>query len=124
MTQYKRELGVSFLAPFDPLVWDRRRFEHFWGWAYRFEAYTPKAKRLRGYYAMPLLWGEAVVGWANVGMVKGDLNVELGFVEKRPREKDFGLELDAEIARMKAFLDLKNSNDHLELHTPKNSPVP
>ena len=46
---------VRFLAPFDPLVWDRRRFEHFWGWAYRFEAYTPAAKRVRGYYAMPLL---------------------------------------------------------------------
>ena len=36
---------VRFLAPFDPLVWDRRRFEHFWGWEYRFEAYTPPAKR-------------------------------------------------------------------------------
>src|SRR6185295_10041372 len=105
------ERSVRFLAPFDPLVWDRRRFEHFWGWPYRFEAYTPKAKRLRGYYAMPRLWVDAVVGWANVGIVKGDLQVELGFVEKRPREKDFGLELDAEIARLKDFLDLKNPND-------------
>ena len=32
------EEAVRFLAPFDPLVWDRLRFEHFWGWAYRFEA--------------------------------------------------------------------------------------
>ena len=32
---------VRFLAPFDPVVWDRRRFEHLWGWPYRFEAYTP-----------------------------------------------------------------------------------
>ena len=30
--------GVKLLAPFDPIVWDRRRFEHLWGWAYRFEA--------------------------------------------------------------------------------------
>ena len=36
---------VRLLAPFDPVVWDRRRFEHFWGWAYRFEAYTPAPKR-------------------------------------------------------------------------------
>lgn len=118
-TQNNAQRAVRFLAPFDPLVWDRRRFEHFWGWPYRFEAYTPKAKRLRGYYAMPLLWGEAVVGWANVGVVKGDLKVVLGFVEKRPREKDFSLELDAEIARLKVFLDLKNPNDHLELQTMK-----
>ncbi len=44
---------VRLLAPFDPVVWDRRRFEIFWGWAYRFEAYTPAAKRVRGYYALP-----------------------------------------------------------------------
>jgi len=47
---------VRLLAPFDPVVWDRRRFEMFWAWAYRFEAYTPAAKRVRGYYALPLLW--------------------------------------------------------------------
>src|SRR5262249_56321164 len=35
---------VRLLAPFDPVVWDRRRFEWLWGWAYRFEAYTPVAK--------------------------------------------------------------------------------
>ena len=39
---------VRLLAPFDPLVWDRRRFEHLWGWEYRFEAYTPIAKRQFG----------------------------------------------------------------------------
>ena len=52
--------------PFDPIVWDRRRFEHLWGWAYRFEAYTPEAKRQFGYYAMPLLWGDRVIGWVNL----------------------------------------------------------
>ena len=55
---------VRLLAPFDPLVWDRERFEHLWGWRYRFEAYTPRAERVRGYYAMPLLWRDQVVGWA------------------------------------------------------------
>jgi hypothetical protein len=42
-------------------------------------------------------------------VVKGGLNVELGFVEKRPQEKLFDLELDDEIARMKAFLVLKDA---------------
>ena len=51
---------VRLLAPFDPVVWDRRRFELFWGWAYRFEAYTPVAKRKLGYYALPLLWRDRV----------------------------------------------------------------
>src|SRR5437660_10421687 len=56
---------VRFLAPFDPIVWDRQRFEHLWGWPYRLEAYTPPPKRRFGYYAMPLLWGDRVIGWAN-----------------------------------------------------------
>jgi hypothetical protein len=40
--------GVRSLAPFDPVVWDRRRFEHLWAWPYRFEAYVPPAKRKLG----------------------------------------------------------------------------
>jgi hypothetical protein len=56
------------LAPFDPIVWDRRRFELLWGWAYRFEAYTPIVKRKLGYYALPLLFRDQVTGWANVSV--------------------------------------------------------
>jgi uncharacterized protein YcaQ len=97
---------VRFLAPFDPLVWDRGRFEHFWNWPYRFEAYTPKAKRVRGYYALPLLWGDNIIGWANANVTDGALNVDIGFVEKRPADKDFRPELEAEIERMQAFLNL------------------
>ncbi|MGE5171111.1 MAG: DNA glycosylase AlkZ-like family protein, partial [Rudaea sp.] len=55
---------VRLLAPFDPIVWDRARFERLWGWAYRFEAYTPVARRKLGYYALPLVAGDAVIGWA------------------------------------------------------------
>jgi len=95
---------VRLLAPFDPLVWDRLRFEQFWGWSYKFEAYTPKSKRVRGYYAMPLLWGEDVIGWANLGSSDGQLEVDLGFVGKRPRSRLFTVALDAEIERMRAFL--------------------
>ncbi|MEK7865838.1 MAG: crosslink repair DNA glycosylase YcaQ family protein [Planctomycetota bacterium] len=95
---------VRFLAPFDPLVWDRRRFEHLWGWPYRFEAYTPAAKRVRGYYAMPLLWGSRAIGWANARMRDGRLDVELGFVGRRPVGTEFRRELEAEIARLDTFL--------------------
>lgn len=96
--------AVRFLAPFDPLVWDRDRFEHLWGWAYRFEAYTPKAKRVRGYYALPLLWADEVIGWANVTAAGNELDVRVGFVNKRPRRKAFSTQLDAEIERMRVFL--------------------
>jgi uncharacterized protein YcaQ len=97
---------VRFLAPFDPLVWDRRRFEHFWGWPYRFEAYTPAAKRLRGYYALPLLWCDDIVGWANARVEGARMNVEAGFVGERPTDPDFHSELEAEITRLQTFLFL------------------
>ncbi len=97
---------VRFLAPFDPLVWDRLRFEHLWHWPYRFEAYTPAVKRLRGYYAQPLLWGEFVIGWANARVNKSTLAVDLGFVGKPPRGKVFRSAVDDEIGRLQAFLGL------------------
>jgi uncharacterized protein len=96
---------VRFLAPFDPLVWDRPRFEHFYGWAYRFEAYTPAPKRVRGYYALPLLWRDSVIGWANVSARDGAVTSSLGYVSgAAPKEPAFATALDAEIARMETFL--------------------
>ncbi|MEO3690295.1 DNA glycosylase AlkZ-like family protein [Roseateles paludis] len=97
---------VRLLAPFDPVVWDRRRFELLWGWAYRFEAYTPAAKRVRGHYALPLLWRDQVIGWGNLKVVGGQLQHELGFVNKRPREREFAEALDAELAALRGFLGL------------------
>jgi uncharacterized protein YcaQ len=97
---------VRFLAPFDPVVWDRRRFEHLWGWPYRFEAYTPPAKRIRGYYAMPLLWGDKVIGWANAQVSEGQLDVEVGFVGNRPSGRSFRSELELEIERLAVFRTL------------------
>jgi uncharacterized protein len=99
--------AVRLLAPFDPIVWDRRRFELFWGWAYRFEAYTPSAKRVRGYYAMPLLWGEQVKGWANVSLTSKGLDVQTGFAQSpAPRDSAFKRALAAEEAAMFSFLAL------------------
>lgn len=100
---------VRFLAPFDPLVRDRDRFEHLWQWTYRFEAYTPLAKRVRGYYAMPLLWIDRVIGWANADVVEGKLHVELGYVKQRPKGRDFRNEVEAEVTRLAEFLHLNDS---------------
>jgi len=99
--------SVRLLAPFDPLVWDRRRFEIFWGWPYRFEAYTPGAKRSFGYYALPLLWRDRVLGWGNVIVKKGKLDVQLGYTAGRPpRERRFHQAVEEELARMDVFLGL------------------
>ena len=75
--------GLRFLAPFDPIAWDRRRFQLFWGWTYKFEAYTPAEKRQMGHYALPMLWGEQMLGWANLRVEMGRVKYTLGFAKAR-----------------------------------------
>jgi uncharacterized protein YcaQ len=96
---------ARLLAPFDPIVWDRRRFALFWGWDYRFEAYTPAPKRRLGYYALPLLWRGQVIGWGNLAWRAGRLDAQFGFVAgKAPRDAGFRRARDDELARLHGFL--------------------
>lgn len=98
------DASVRLLAPFDPVVWDRRRFALLWGWTYKFEAYTPAPKRQFGYYALPLLWHERVVGWANLSTAKGRLEASFGFAAGKPQGAAFRAALDEEMQRMAEFL--------------------
>jgi uncharacterized protein YcaQ len=100
---------VRLLAPFDPMVWDRRRFELLWGWAYRFEAYTPLPKRKLGYYALPLLWRDRVIGWGNLSVNHAELHADIGYVEPQAaRDRAFKRALEAELGRTRLFLGLKS----------------
>ncbi len=53
---------VSFLAPLDPLLWDRRLLRQLFAFDYTWEVYTPASKRRHGYYVLPILFGERLVG--------------------------------------------------------------
>ncbi|HMD27403.1 MAG TPA: crosslink repair DNA glycosylase YcaQ family protein, partial [Steroidobacteraceae bacterium] len=103
--RWRLDENVRLLTPFDPVAWDRRRFEIFWGWTYRFEAYTPAPKRRMGYYALPLLWREEMVGWGNLAVTDGKLNAAFGYAAGRaPRDAAFRDGLEAELERMRQFL--------------------
>ncbi len=97
---------LRFLAPFDPVVWDRRRFRSLWGWEYKLEAYVPAHKRRMGHYAMPMLWREEMPGWANLKVIDGRLRHELGFAGPRPHGAAFRRALDAALEQMQEFLGL------------------
>lgn len=59
-------VDIRLLAPLDPLIYDRRVTAALWNFDYTWEAYTPPAKRVRGYYALPVLAGTELVGHVDV----------------------------------------------------------
>jgi hypothetical protein len=113
--RWRPDEDVRLLTPFDPIVWDRRRFEIFWDWAYRFEAYTPAHKRKLGYYALPLLWQEHVIGWGNAVLKEGHLHCSFGYTSgKAPRSAAFRRALDEEVGRMRTFLGVDDAGRRRE----------
>lgn len=105
---YELHDTVRLLAPFDPLVHDRSRFELLWGWPYRFEGYTPAVERKLGYYALPLLWRDRVIGWVNMAIKDGELQADFGYVSAESRDRIFKRELEAEMVRFRPFLGLNS----------------
>ena len=53
---------LEFLAPLDPMLWDRKLIEALWGYQYSWEIYTPSVKRKYGYYVLPILCGDRLIG--------------------------------------------------------------
>jgi uncharacterized protein YcaQ len=103
LTQYRRLLNqkkqVRFLAPLDNFLWDRDLIELLFGFNYRWEVYTPLAKRQFGYYVLPILYGFKLVGRIEFDYYRGDaLNIlntwyEPWFKPSQTFEKAFQNEL-------------------------------
>ncbi|MBK1883275.1 YcaQ family DNA glycosylase [Luteolibacter pohnpeiensis] len=70
-------LDPLLLAPLDPLIYDRKVTSRLWDFDYIWEVYTPPEKRVRGYYALPILAGDEIVGYVDpkADVKAGKLNV-------------------------------------------------
>jgi uncharacterized protein YcaQ len=104
----RRINACALLSPFDPVVWNRDRANRLFGFHYRIEIYTPQPKRIYGYYVLPILWGDSVVGRLDM---KADrqgrkLLVQASFAEPGVPAGELADDLAPELHAMAGWLGL------------------
>ena len=102
--------ATALLSPFDPLVWNRDRAERLFNFHYRIELYTPEQKRKFGYYVLPLLHGDQLVGrfCLKADRATSTLRVNASHFEKDIQPSDIAVAAKAELHKMAQWLGMEN----------------
>jgi uncharacterized protein YcaQ len=98
----------ALLSPFDPMIWFRDRAMRLFGFHYRIEIYTPAAQRMHGYYVLPYLLGDALVGRVDLKADRQDgvLRVQSAWAEPGVDDAYVAKHLATDLVEMAGWLDL------------------
>jgi uncharacterized protein YcaQ len=108
-TRLRRRISArALLSPWDPIVWNRHRALRMFGFHYRIEIYTPAPKRQYGYYVMPFLLGDELVGRVDLkaDRARGALLAQSAWTEPGVDEREVAGELMDELRLMASWLEL------------------
>lgn len=95
---------LEFLAPLDPMLWDRKLVEKIFDFKYTWEIYTPKVKRQYGYYVLPIVYGDRMAGRIEPVIKEGNLIVNGLWLEDGVRfTKKFESALNSRLRKFAAF---------------------
>ena len=99
---------LEFLAPLDPMLWDRKLVEAIWDYQYSWEIYTPADKRKYGYYVLPMLYGEKMAGRMEAAADRKAETLVVKNIWYEPgirQTKKLNAAVDAAIGRLAKFND-------------------
>ena len=117
-----RRPACRFIAPLDNLMWDRDMVEALFGFRYRWEVYTPVAKREYGYYVLPVLYGSRFVARFEPEPVNraGCLRVKAWWWEDGVRPSRAMLDaVEAALSRFAGFLGVDSAPENMDAVAPK-----
>ena len=103
---------LEFLAPLDPMLWDRRLISAVWDYEYSWEIYMPAAKRKYGYYVLPMLYGTELIGRieAAADRKRSQLTIKNIWYEPSVRKtKKLDHAVDASVQRLARFNDCRTA---------------
>lgn len=109
------------LSPFDPVVWDRDRLLKMFGMDYKIEVYTPEAKRKYGYFTLPILHGDRMVGRLDPKAHRAQKRFEVKSIHLEP-----GVEIDEALVHglAQAIRDFADWHGTPDITIGKTSPAP